>query len=194
MAQKVACKTCGKLILPTTASKNDGLCMPCKNGYRESIEKSKTYYAKERELDKSCPFRALWRELVRKVYDEPNGFDKLSEEEKQYFAVGVLDGEVHNGGIIQFFDNSSGEYYRYAELGLVRIGAKKSLHILRKAKETTFGGDAVPKEQEKRWRYTRDKEVEKALERLDTEYYESQDEIGEMLEAFALESGLIKNA
>ena len=168
--------------------------MPCKNGYRENIEKSKTYYARERELDKTCPFRALWRELVKKVYDEPDGFEKLSEEEKQYFSVGVLDGEVYNGGFIQFFDNSSGEYYRYAELGLIRIGAKQSLHILRRAKEVAFGKDEVPKDQEKRWRYIRDSGIEKALDSLDSEYYETQDEIGQKLEAFALEIGLVKNA
>ena len=194
MTQKVACKKCGVLILPTTANKNDGLCIPCKKGYRDNIERSKVYHAKERELEKTSPFRALWRELVSKVYDEPGGFNKLTEEEKLYFAVGVLDGEVYNGGFIQYFDNSSGEYYRYAELGLVRIGANKTLRLLRQAKSRVFGEISVPKEQDKRWAYVRKKNIEECLNDLDTKYYEKQEDIGAILEKFALQTGLVKNA
>jgi len=194
MLEKVACKTCGVLILPATARKNNGFCMPCKNGYREQIEKSKEYYAKERELNKSCPFRALWREVVRKVHNEPGGFGKLSDDEKIYFSVGVLDGEVYNGGFIQFFDNSSGEYYRYVELGLIRLGAKESLSLLRQAKEIIFGANNVPKEQGKRWKYTQVSDVGNSLDSLDTEYYECSEDIGSLMESFAVETGLVKNA
>ena len=194
MTQKVACKKCGVLIFPTTANKNDGLCIPCKKGYRDNIERSKVYHAKERELEKTSPFRALWRELVSKVYDEPGGFNKLTEEEKLYFAVGVLDGEVYNGGFIQYFDNSSGEYYRYAELGLIRIGANKTLRLLRQAKSPVFGEISVPKEQDKRWAYVRKKNIEECLNDLDTKYYEKQEDIGAILEKFALQTGLVKNA
>lgn len=194
MADKVACKKCGNMILLTTATKNDGLCMPCKNGYREHIEQSKEYYARERELEKTCPFRALWRELVRKVYDQPYGFEKLSKEEKQYFSVGVLNGEVYNGGFIQYFENSSGEFYLYAELGLMRIGAKESLRILRRARVIAFGQQTVPSDREKRWKYTEMPGVQEALNELDTEYYECSDDVGSLLELFALDTGLVSNA
>lgn len=194
MVEKVPCNSCGKLILPTTAEKNDGLCMPCKNGYREQIEKSKEYYAKERDLNKNCPFRALWRKIVSKVYDESGGFGKLSDDEKIYFAVGLLDGEVYNGGFIQYFDNSSGEYYKYAELGLIRLKAKESLQLLRRAKDIAFGDKSVPKEQDKRSKFTQTPGVGEALDSLDTEYYECSDDIGQLMEGFALDAGLIKNA
>ena len=39
MTEKIGCKSCGNLILPTTTKKNNGLCMPCKNGYREDMVK-----------------------------------------------------------------------------------------------------------------------------------------------------------
>jgi len=194
MVEKVACKSCGKLILPTTAKKNYGLCMPCKNGYREQIEKSKEHYKKERELDKTCPFRALWQELVSKVHDSPGGFAVLTEDEKIYFSVGILDGEVYNGGFVQFFDNSSGEYYRYAELGLIRLGAKSSLKLLREAKKLAFGEGGVPKEQSIRWKYVKSETVSNSLDSMDTEYYNCPEDIGSLMEQFALEAGLVKNA
>lgn len=192
MGDKIPCKECGALILPTTAEKNGGLCMPCKNGYRKNIEQSKEYYKKERELDATCPYRALWRNLVKKVYDPLKGFETLSEDEKQYYAVGILDGEIYNGGFVQYFDNTSGGHYRYSELGLVRIGAKESLKLLREAKLAAFGKDPVPKEQTKRWPYTND-EISKKLDDLDTKYYETKEDVSELLEAFARETGLVKN-
>ena len=182
------------MILPSTAQKNDGLCMPCKTGNRQNIENAKLYYAKERELDKTCPFRALWRELVDKVYNQPIGFSGLTEEEKIYFAVGVLNGETYNGGIIQFFDNTSGEYYRYAELGLIRLEANNSLSLLRAAKKELFGSADLPKDQEKRWSIMRKANREAQLDKLDTEYYKDLDNLETKMELFAKESGLVKNA
>ena len=193
MTQKIPCKECGASILPTTAEKNSGLCMPCKNGYRKNIEKSKEYYKKERELNATCPYRALWRDLVSRVYEPAKGFETLSENEKQYYAVGLLDGEVYNGGFVQFFDNTSGEYYRYSELGLIRIGAKESLRLLRESKLAAFGNSPVPKDQTQRWSHTND-EVTKKLDDLDSKYYETKEDVGELLEAFARETDLVKNA
>ncbi|WP_447593119.1 hypothetical protein [Aquipseudomonas campi] len=37
MNTKVHCKSCDSLILQETASKNNGLCFPCKNGTRSLI-------------------------------------------------------------------------------------------------------------------------------------------------------------
>jgi len=194
MTEKVACAKCGVMILLSTAQKNDGLCMPCKTGNRQNIENAKLYYAKERELDKTCPFRALWRELVDKVHNQPIGFSGLTEEEKIYFAVGVLNGETYNGGIIQFFDNTSGEYYRYAELGLIRLGANNSLSLLRTAKKELFGNGDVPQNQEKRWSIMRKANREAELDKLDTEYYKDLDNLETKMENFAKETGLVKNA
>lgn len=86
--------------------------MPCKHGNRENIDKSKEYYKKQKEYDL---FRELWHSLVNRVYatdDEEEGFNALTEDEKIYFAVGVLDGEVYNGGMLQFFSNSSGSLFQ----------------------------------------------------------------------------------
>jgi hypothetical protein len=53
--------------------------------------------------------------LALKVYHSPTGFDGLSHPQKLYFAVGLLEGEVYNGGFQQYFFNDSGSYYAYAE-------------------------------------------------------------------------------
>ena len=135
------------MVLPSTARKNQGLCMPCKNGTRKSMELAKELTAKERELDKTCPIRAMWRELVDKVYSPGGGFSSLSDVEKLYYAVNVLSGEVYNGGFDQYFFNTSAQDYRYAEFGLMQLGAKNSLRLLREAKHQLFGSCQVPKDQ-----------------------------------------------
>jgi len=194
MDSKLPCTKCGVMILPTTSKKNNGLCMPCINGIRESLESSKIYYAKERELDKTCPFRAFWSELVDKVYNSSNGFENLNIEEKQYFAVNLLDGEVYNGGFDQYFFNSSSDYFKYAELGLISLKAKETLSLLRSAKITIFGNKSVPVDTVKRRDVllSSSVDVEKILNDLDDKYYHSAEEIGELLSNFALENKLIK--
>lgn len=194
MTEKVPCAKCGALVLPSTAERTGGVCMACKNGIRESMEKSKEYYKKERELDKTCPFRLFWRELVSRVYDENKGFKYLSEAEKIYFSVNCLSGEVYNGGFDQYFSNSAGENYTHAELGLIQLKATNSLRLLRKAKQIVFGSSAVPKEQYLRQVATDSDDVSTALDELDTEFYKDPDQLAEKLEAYAINNGLVKNA
>jgi len=96
--------------------------MPCKGGYRVSIEEGKRYIRAERERRLTDPYRKLWVSLVEKVYQSPTGFDGLSHPQKLYFAVGLLEGDVYNGGFHQYFFNDSGSYYAYAEEGLIAVG------------------------------------------------------------------------
>jgi hypothetical protein len=194
MSEKIPCTECGAAVLPSTAERTGGLCMPCKNGNRKNIEQAKEYYKKERELDKTCPFRALWRELVDRVYKQGGGFSALSDDEKLYYSVNTLGGEVYNGGFVQYFDNTSGEHYRYAELGLVRLGATSSLKLLRQAKEELLGPCSVPQDQAERWAAIRKYSDEPDLDKLDTEFYKDPDQLDIKLENFAVEVGLVKNA
>ncbi len=158
------------------------------------MEKSKEYYKKERELDKTCPFRLFWSELVSRVYDESKGFKSLSEAEKIYFSVNCLSGEVYNGGFDQYFSNSAGENYTHAELGLIQLKATNSLRLLRKAKQIVFGNSDVPKEQYLRQVATNSDDVSKDLDELDTEFYKDPDQLTEKLETYAINNDLVKNA
>lgn len=194
MSDKIPCTECEAMVLPSTAERTGGLCMPCKNGTRKSMDLAKERAAKERELEKTCPYRALWRELVDRVYNQDGGFSALSENEKLYYSVNVLSGEVYNGGFDQYFNNTSAEHYRNAEHGLVQLGATNSLKLLRQAKEQLFGSNQVPKGQTERWDLIRKLNRPNDLDALDTEFYKDQDELDNKLEGFAVEVGLVKNA
>ncbi len=80
--------------------------MACNQGIRESIEQSKEFYRKQKEYD---PFKEIWMHRVKKAHAEENDFDNLTKEKKLYYSVDILDGEVYNDGMEQFFSNSSGE-------------------------------------------------------------------------------------
>lgn len=151
MTLRVPCPQCGAKILPETAKKNGGLCMPCYGGYRKSIEAGKLRRVAEREYEKS-PERKYWLDLVNRVYKSPQGFTGISEPEKTYFAVSCLIGEVYNGGFDQFFSNSSGEFYGRALEGLCELGAETSVALLTQAKEILFGSGSVPLDKADRWR------------------------------------------
>ena len=156
------------------------------------MEQAKENAIKERELDKTCPFRAYWRDLVDRVYDGSLGFTSLNDEEKLYYSVCVLIGEVYNGGFVQFFDNTSGAQYRYAELGLIQMQAKESLTLLRKAKLSLFGNKSVPIDQEERWGVMRQMTDESDIDNLDTEFYKDTDNLDNKTEEFAIKHGLVQ--
>ena len=149
MSQRLPCSRCGEFILPETATRNGGLCMPCKGNYRERIEAGKLRRERDRAYEQSAE-RKYWLDLVRRVHKTPQGFGGLSQTEKTYFAVSCLVGEVYNGGFDQFFSNSSGELYGLALDGLLELEAKESAVLLEKAKEVLFGDAPVPIDQAKR--------------------------------------------
>jgi hypothetical protein len=192
--EQVTCKKCGATILQTTSDKTGGVCMPCKNGTRESMEAAKLYYQRERELDKTCPFRKLWRELVHRVHDTDLGYAGLSDAEKRYFAVGLLEGEVYNGGFDQYFFNSSGSYYSDAEMGLEEMGAMQSLSLLRRAKQIVFGDTVIPEDTEQRREILLQRDSNfyaDQLDELDKLFWEDPDGLGERNESFARKHALV---
>jgi len=197
--EKVPCSKCGAPILLTTASKNNGLCMPCKGGYRESIEARKREIREEREADRTDPYRKLWLSLVQQVYDSSAGFDGFSNDQKLYFAVGCLEGEIYNGGFHQYFFNSSASYYGYAEEGLTAIGASQTRQLLNEAKNILFPSQPVPaaigerrqKLQELIGSEQDGTKLSQRLSDLDTRYYLDSEEIATRMKAFARDRGLL---
>lgn len=140
MSEKVACSRCGVPILQSTAERTEGLCKPRKGGYRDSIGRAR----EERQQTKSDSHRQLWISLVERVHHPSRPFDALSHAETLYFAVGLLEGEVYNGGFNQYFFNSSGSYYAFAEEGLIALETFQTLELLNAAKEVLFPGVPVP--------------------------------------------------
>lgn len=185
------------MILLSTAGKNGGRCMPCKNGTRESMEQSKEIWRKEKEYD---PHRALWHSLVDRAYKTTPYYQDFSPDERKYFFIGVLDGEVYNGGLHQFFGNSSGDFYRETLGYLQEIGALKTLELLEQGKQILFGDADVPADQDERnevmQQFPDDDDAPEPqwsidLDVVDEAYYENPDDLGEWMERFAESSGLL---
>jgi len=175
--------------------------MPCKGGYRVSIEEGKRYIRAERERRLTDPYRKLWVSLVEKVYQSPTGFDGLSHPQKLYFAVGLLEGDVYNGGFHQYFFNDSGSYYAYAEEGLIAVGAFQTLELLQEAKETLFPGVPVPvKTAERRHSFPSHPEGSfstpnwsEKLDDLNKRFWADSEGVAIRFEAFARNHELISN-
>jgi len=147
---------------------------------------------------KTNPFYLLYNSLIERVQRSPGGFGGLSEPEKLYYAVALLRNEVNNGGFDQYFFNSSGSYYNYAEEGLVAIGATHTLELLRQAKEIVFPAISVPQDTQTRRELlpaiepdTPSPEWSRKLDELDQRFYANSDNLTPRLEAFAREQGLI---
>ena len=197
MSSRVACRECGASILTATADRTGGLCMACKQGIRKNIEDSKRYYQEQRKYD---PYRELWKSLVHRVYSTESGYRGLNHAERLYWSVGVLDGEVYNGGFDQFFSNSSGELYQDVIDGLLELKAPASLKLLLRAKEILFPDGEPPRDQEERWRAMRQypekvgaarPEWSVEVDELDKAWYEDPDQLGDKLRAFAEGHGLV---
>ena len=57
------------------------------------------------------------------------GFSRLSEPEQVFICVWSLEGEVNNGGLDQFYFNSSGDHAITTPDALESIGASRSCPI-----------------------------------------------------------------
>jgi len=84
--------------------------------------------------------------LIRDYWDvfEKNGWDSLTEAEKNIIALEMLDEEIDNGGFEQYFFNSSGDYWQNALNGLDAIGATKHKNVFVKVIEK-FGKSSPSK-------------------------------------------------
>jgi hypothetical protein len=163
--------------------------MPCKQGTRESIEKAKVRNRKDREYD---PWRALWTSLVNRVYHTDASFGGLTSDEQIYYTLRVLEGEVYNGGICQFFDNSSGAHYKAVVENLKLLQAPVTLSLLLQTKTLLFGTAEPPQDRQERYSLMRKgEEVDVALEALSEAYWKDPDKLGEKLDDFAVKAGLV---
>lgn len=188
---KVPCPQCGALILPTTAARNEGLCMPCRHGFRANLEASKACYRKRRALEGKDPMKALWHALTDRVHRTEAGYSGLDVPERHYFAVALLDGEVHNGGFEQYFHNSSGDHYLDAVAGLEAMEARASLELLLKAKQILFGFGDVPTSTGLRRRIDVTASQQQRLAPLDRAFWANPDDLVARVEVFAVRHGFV---
>jgi hypothetical protein len=133
---KTRCSSCGREILASTAQKRGGQCVPCSNGTRAQIDAGREWYREQKAFEAS-PVWQFWLQL------NGSDFSTLRREERLYYAVNCLRGDVLNGGFVSFFHNYS-PLYSLAEEGLAELGATTSLRLLREAKLCVFGELMAP--------------------------------------------------
>ena len=106
----------------------------------------------------------------------------LSNIEKNVIYIENLEREVNNGGIDQFFSNSSGNYAHETVTALEEIGAQKTSDLLKKAISVFPDGD-VPKDREKRREVMEEIEddSEDTWNELDDKFYEYEDDIPSLI-------------
>lgn len=184
MTDELTCAECGAPVSASIARRMKGLCVACKMKHT-----------------RRNPFYLLYASLIERVHHSPEGFSGLSEAEKLYWAVALLRNEINNGGFDQYFFNSSGSYYDYAEKGLVTISAMETLALLREAKAIVFPNGPVPVDTEVRRNLlpvvepdSPNPEWARKLDELDHRFYANRDNLTSRLEAFAREQGLVSEA
>jgi hypothetical protein len=185
-AAQATCTECGATMLAVTATRTGGLCMACKQGIRKSIEASKLYYEKERQPD---PFKDYWIALVHRVHDTPDGFYRLPAQEQTYYSVCLLDREVYNGGMHQFFFNSSGDHYAEALRGLEELGAMRSHALLLAVCREFFPGGEPPRDTAARRAIL--PKPSHALDDIEREFCADPDNLGNRLRTYALDHQLV---
>lgn len=172
-----------------TARERGGLCVPCFRGEREQIEDGKRSYQEWKAYVASPPY-LFWRDLVNRAHGD--GLGRVSPEERDYFAIGVLQGEVFNGGFYQYFSNSSGNLFDLTVAALERLGAKDALAALMDAKRLVFGAEPVGDWTQRNAALDRlegDAEFQAGLQACDDRLCAMDRSLSEIMEEFAVANG-----
>ncbi|MGH8030020.1 MAG: DMP19 family protein [Arenimonas sp.] len=94
----------------------------------------------------------LWLLLHARVYidEEGSGYARLSEPARDAWVIGLLTGELYNGGYHQYFSNSSGEHATETLDALRRVGAAALLDLHRRALQRFDPHGQVPEDRDER--------------------------------------------
>jgi hypothetical protein len=116
---------------------------------------------------------------------EKVGFDGLTDPERVFYCVWILEGQVNNGGFDQFFFNSSGNYSTETVDALEKIGAAKTAGIVRRANSVFKNGQPS-----KNWTARQEEllampeSVTQILTQLDKEFYKYEEDLSKLLYEF----------
>ena len=116
-------------------------------------------------------------EIIGKKIPEKDDFQNLNNFEKTFIYVDVLEHNVTNGGFIQFFFNSSGQFTHEVFHAYMEIKAEKTIDILTEAIHL-FPEVPVPKNLRIRQEILMKKDSNIDLwDALDTAFYKCEDDI-----------------
>jgi hypothetical protein len=124
---------------------------------------------------------------AQKAFDQlaKVGFDLLAEQEKILAAVWMFEAQVANRGFAKYFSGSAGDIAFYAPTAFKAIGARQKARIAAKA-NGVFGADGPPKDRAARRELVHafGAKAKRLLDALETEFYESPEDVDELLEAY----------
>jgi hypothetical protein len=123
-----------------------------------------------------------------KASDKPQGWNRLGEFERALYLSAEFVAEVLNGGLEQYFSNSSGAHAAEAVAALKQVGARRMADILKRAIKVIDAGGKVPSSQRARQALLEDPKRDKALRRLDEAFHALGSEHHPDLVGFALEN------
>jgi len=86
---------------------------------------------------------------ISSLCDYGDSIEKLNEPQKNFFYNQTLEREINNGGLNQFYFNSSGDFAHETKISLKAIGAIKTSVIVEKANDQ-FPNKIVPKDRASR--------------------------------------------
>jgi hypothetical protein len=116
-------------------------------------------------------------EIIGKKITEKDDFSNLNEFEKTFIYLDILEQNVTDGGFIQFFFNSSGQYTHEVFQAYHAIKAENTVDILTKA-IYLFPEMPVPKNLQIRQQILMEKDSNIDLwDEVDTEFYKYEDNI-----------------
>jgi hypothetical protein len=116
-------------------------------------------------------------EIIGRKIPEKDNFSNLNEFEKTFIYLDVLEDSVTNGGFIQFFFNSSGQFTHEIFQAYLAIKAENTVDILTKA-IYLFPVIPVPKNLRIRQQILMEKDTNIDLwDELDTQFYKYEDNI-----------------
>jgi hypothetical protein len=135
-----------------------------------------------------------WLSLMAKEKAESE--HNLSEEEKIFRCVYLLDLEIHNGGYDQYFTNSSSDYANQLVSALRHIGAYRAAELSASAIQIIFPGNIVPVNRSERFDQIRlaekrDPDARGKLHLLDKQFYEEAEDVFPLLDSLAREHGFL---
>ncbi|MEL4428856.1 DMP19 family protein [Shewanella mangrovisoli] len=98
--------------------------------------------------------------------------------------VDELEAEINNGGLDQYFFNSAGDYTEETIQALVKIGAKHTAEIVKKA-ASKFPGGMPPKNRDARQEILENISPESdAFEEFDDEFLAYEDDLASLVSGY----------
>jgi hypothetical protein len=115
--------------------------------------------------------------------------EKLNSSQRAFLFVENLEREINNGGFNQFYFNSSGDFSEETVNALLEIGAKNTAEIIKKA-NSEFKDGIVPKDRTERQTELEliEENAEENWNKCDSEFYEYQDDLTELLITFVIKN------